>query len=268
MRRTPRHVKPCAEPRRPPSSWRPTVRASRASWRCCASSAWWIDTHIAALGGASGVEVTRWFYRQRMKPLSPAMRAPVSPPRCRNHAVFAGDVAPAQIERIAVELPALRTTVLGTRSPEQSSTSLRNRQRRRFTGWGPYGPMRNSYLLPGRLDQKTARRQTHAAEAGELILEFLHASNASLGSSNRLSIRAATASPSFHFLPISTRWAKPGRLRGTRRAGDLLPWRRTTRRGWRFIGERRAISLDPNCGWTRGKADVVYVPTPFKLWSV
>ena len=26
--------------------------------------------------------------------------------------------------------------------------------------------------------------------------------------------------------------------------------------GWRFIGERRAVSLDPNCGWTRGKADV------------
>jgi hypothetical protein len=33
--------------------------------------------------------------------------------------------------------------------------------------------------------------------------------------------------------------------------------------GWRFIGDRRAISLDPNCGWTRGKADVVYVADAF-----
>ena len=34
--------------------------------------------------------------------------------------------------------------------------------------------------------------------------------------------------------------------------------------GWRFIGERRAISLDPNCGWARGKADVLYVADAFQ----
>ena len=37
--------------------------------------------------------------------------------------------------------------------------------------------------------------------------------------------------------------------------------------GWRFIGERRAISLDPNCGWTRGKADVVYVADAFQVMA-
>ena len=37
--------------------------------------------------------------------------------------------------------------------------------------------------------------------------------------------------------------------------------------GWRFIGERRAISLDPNCGWTRRKADVVYVADEFKVMA-
>ena len=37
--------------------------------------------------------------------------------------------------------------------------------------------------------------------------------------------------------------------------------------GWRFISERRAISLDPNCGWTRGKADVVYVADAFKVMA-
>jgi len=35
--------------------------------------------------------------------------------------------------------------------------------------------------------------------------------------------------------------------------------------GWRFIGERRAISLDPNCGWGRGKADVLYVADAFAV---
>jgi electron transfer flavoprotein alpha subunit len=35
--------------------------------------------------------------------------------------------------------------------------------------------------------------------------------------------------------------------------------------GWRFIHERRAINLDPNCGWARGKADVVYVADAFAV---
>jgi electron transfer flavoprotein alpha subunit len=36
---------------------------------------------------------------------------------------------------------------------------------------------------------------------------------------------------------------------------------------WRFINVRRAVSLDPNCGWTRGKADVVYVADAFQVMA-
>ena len=35
--------------------------------------------------------------------------------------------------------------------------------------------------------------------------------------------------------------------------------------GWRFISERRAINLDPNCGWAHGKADVLYVADAFEV---
>jgi electron transfer flavoprotein alpha subunit len=35
--------------------------------------------------------------------------------------------------------------------------------------------------------------------------------------------------------------------------------------GWRFISERRAVNLDPNCGWARGKADVLYVADAFAV---
>jgi electron transfer flavoprotein alpha subunit len=35
--------------------------------------------------------------------------------------------------------------------------------------------------------------------------------------------------------------------------------------GWRFVNERRAINLDANCGWARGKADVVYVADAFEV---
>ena len=37
--------------------------------------------------------------------------------------------------------------------------------------------------------------------------------------------------------------------------------------GWRFIGDRRAISLDLNCGWMRGKADVVYIADAFQVMA-
>jgi electron transfer flavoprotein alpha subunit len=35
--------------------------------------------------------------------------------------------------------------------------------------------------------------------------------------------------------------------------------------GWRFIRERRAVNLDANCGWARGKADVLYVADAFAV---
>lgn len=35
--------------------------------------------------------------------------------------------------------------------------------------------------------------------------------------------------------------------------------------GWRFVTERRAINLDANCGWARGKADVLYVADAFAV---
>ena len=35
--------------------------------------------------------------------------------------------------------------------------------------------------------------------------------------------------------------------------------------GWRFITERRAIHRDANCGWARGKADVIYVADAFAV---
>jgi hypothetical protein len=34
-----------------------------------------------------------------------------------------------------------------------------------------------------------------------------------------------------------------------------------------FINERRAINLDPNCGWARGKTDVLYIADAFQVIS-
>jgi electron transfer flavoprotein alpha subunit len=35
--------------------------------------------------------------------------------------------------------------------------------------------------------------------------------------------------------------------------------------GWRFVTARRAVNLDANCGWARGKADVLYVADAFEV---
>jgi electron transfer flavoprotein alpha subunit len=40
-----------------------------------------------------------------------------------------------------------------------------------------------------------------------------------------------------------------------------------TMMGWRFIAERRAVNLDLNCGWARGKADVLYVADSFTVMA-
>jgi electron transfer flavoprotein alpha subunit len=35
--------------------------------------------------------------------------------------------------------------------------------------------------------------------------------------------------------------------------------------GWRFVTERRAVNTDANCGWARGKTDVLYVADAFEV---
>ena len=37
--------------------------------------------------------------------------------------------------------------------------------------------------------------------------------------------------------------------------------------GWRFINERRAVNMDPNCGWAHGKTDVLYVADAFAVMA-
>jgi len=45
----------------------------------------------------------------------------------------------------------------------------------------------------------------------------------------------------------------------------VLSRRGTAHGGLAIHRERRAINLDPNCGWARGKADVLYVGDAFAV---
>jgi electron transfer flavoprotein alpha subunit len=215
-----------------------------------------IDTHVTAVGGAENIEATRWYYRQRIE----AALARTTQPwflllDAGTHAPFAGEVSQANVEEIAiaVELPALRTEVTGLRAPQQNQQTIRPDAKLLFVagaGW----------------TKKQPDGEVHVEEAGKLILDFLAASDASLGSSKSLVDQGGEGQS---VLPFLTHLNQVGQTGSTPRHAKGLATcchgEEPHVVGWRFIGERRAVSLDPNCGWTRGKADVVYVADAFKV---
>lgn len=213
-----------------------------------------IDTHIMALGGTETIEAMRWFYRQRIEAvLSRRTRPWFLLLDAGTHAAFAGKHGTSQVEQIAVQLPALRTTVSGFRAPEQSQQTIRPDAKLLFVagaGW----------------TKKQHDGQAHPTEAGKLILDFLHATGASLGSSKSLVDQGGEGEP---VLPFLTHMNQVGQTGATPRHAKGLSTcchgEEPHVVGWRFIGERRAINLDPNCGWARGKADVVYVADAFEV---
>jgi len=215
-----------------------------------------IDTHITALGGMDTVEASRWFYRQRVEVvISRDVRPWFLLLDAGTHAAFAGASQPVQIEQVAVALPAMRTTVSGFRAPEVGQQTIRPDAKMLFVagaGW----------------TKKQPDGQVHVSEAGELILGFLRQTGASLGSSKSLVDQGGEGEP---VLPFLTHMNQIGQTGSTPRHAKGLSTcchgEEPHVVGWRFIGERRAISLDPNCGWTRGKADVVYVADAFPVMA-
>ncbi|MGD0547464.1 MAG: hypothetical protein ABR991_06500 [Terracidiphilus sp.] len=215
-----------------------------------------IDTHITAVSGTESIEASRWFYRPRIEAVVRRSTRPwVLLLDAGTHAAFAGASGAAQVEQIAVELPALRTTVSGFRAPTQGQQTIRPDAKMLFVagaGW----------------TKKQPDGQTHAAEAGELILGFLRATGASLGSSKSLVDQGGEGNS---VLPFLTHMNQIGQTGATPRHAKGLSTcchgEEPHVVGWRFIGSRRAISLDPNCGWTRGKADVVYVADAFPVMA-
>ena len=215
-----------------------------------------IDTHIASIGLDGTLPVSRWFYRQRIEAALTRGSRPwfllLDP---GTHLPYSGAPGNAAIEPVAVTLPAIRTTVAGLRVPKQDAQTIKPDAKLLFVagaGW----------------TKKQPDGQVHVEEAASLILGFLHASGASLGSSKSLVDQGGEG---HSVLPFLTHLNQIGQTGATPRHAKGLSTcchgEEPHVVGWRFIPERRAISLDPNCGWTRGKADVVYVADAFAVLS-
>jgi electron transfer flavoprotein alpha subunit len=215
-----------------------------------------IDTHITAIAGGDLLQVARWFYRQRVEAVLSREHRPwfllLDGGACAEYASAPG---PVKMEQVPVELSPVRTTVIGLRTPTQDAETIRPDAKLLFVagaGW----------------TKKQPDGAAHPDEAAQLILRFLHACGASLGSSKSL---VDQGSDGQSVLPFLTHMNQIGQTGATPRHPKGLSTcchgEEPHVVGWRFIGERRAISLDPNCGWTRGKADVVYIADAFKVMS-
>ncbi len=218
-----------------------------------------IDTHIVALCGEGGaVHAQRWFYRQRIlgsfsraaRPWMLLVDGGVSP-------AWQGAAGAAQAQEVAVAFAAedLRTTVTGVQSPAADAQTIRPDAALLFVagaGW----------------TKKQKDGQAHIGEAGALIQAFLGKAQASLGSSKSLvdiqSEGGETLSFMSHMNQVGQTGSTPRHAKGL---ATCCHGEEPHAVGWRFINERRAVNLDPNCGWAQGKADVVYVADAFEVMT-
>jgi electron transfer flavoprotein alpha subunit len=217
------------------------------------------DTHATDLSAVDGaITIVRWYYRQRMEATFRRAQRPwviLIDPGCLP--AWEGAAGTTSIQRLAVEPPPAcqRTTVVGLQAPAADAQTIRPDADLLFVagaGWTKTQP-----------DGKS-----HVPEAAELILEFLRKSQASLGGSKSLVDLSGEGQA---VLPFMTHLNQIGQTGSTPRHPKGLATcchgEEPHAVGWRFIGERRAVNLDPNCGWARGKADVLYVADAFTVMA-
>jgi len=216
-----------------------------------------VDTHVTALESVnSELQATRWFYRQRIEGVirrDPRPWMLLVDSGC--HAAWTGAPGAVKVENIAVTLPveATRTTVTGVRAPKSDAQTIRPDADLLFVagaGW----------------TKKQADGKPHVPEAEKLILDFLRISGASLGGSKSLVDQSGENQAVLGFMTHLNQVGQTGSTpRHPKGLSTCCHGEEPHAVGWRFINERRAVNLDPNCGWARGKADVLYVADAFEV---
>ena len=215
------------------------------------------DTHVTSIASNQTTPVvTRWFYRQRIEgSFTRAHRPWILLLDPGSHAAWTGEAGTVTPERIDVPITdaLTRTTVKGFVTPPADQQTIKPEARLLFVagaGW----------------TKKQKDGQTHVPEAETIILNFLNSAQASLGGSKSLvdlSGENQAALPFMtHLNQVGQTGASPRHPKGL---ATCCHGEEPHTVGWRFIGERRAINLDANCGWARGKADVLYVADAFEV---
>lgn len=215
------------------------------------------ETHVTGLSAAAdGLTAQRWYYRQRMEGNVRGVKRPwiilIDP---GTQSAWEGAPGTAQIEQVALAAKdsEKRTATLGLRQPPADAQTIRPDAALLFVtgaGW----------------TKKQADGQTHVPEAETLIRDFLKHTRASLGSTKSLVDLGGEGVQVLSFLSHLNQIGQTGSTpRHPKGLSTCCHGEEPHTVGWRFVNERRAISLDPNCGWARGKADVLYVADAFAV---
>jgi electron transfer flavoprotein alpha subunit len=217
------------------------------------------DTHVTGVTATAGeITVNRWYYRQRMEAALRRTQRPwfilldpgSQPP-------WQGSAGTASVEPVTIQVAdnCRRTTVLGVRAPAADAQTIRPEAKLLFVtgaGW----------------TKKQADGQAHVADAEKLILDCLRLAHASLGSSKSLVDLSGEGQAVLSFLTHLNQVGQTGSTpRHPKGLATCCHGEEPHTVGWRFVNERRAINLDPNCGWARGKADVLYVADAFAVMA-
>jgi electron transfer flavoprotein alpha subunit len=234
-----------------------TSRVSRAMPAVAVRRGGRIDTHVTSLEAKEGaLTAERWFYRQRMlaafsrshRPWFLTLEPGISTP-------WRGESGPVTPKEVPVAEPAggWRTRGMGEQAASAGAQTIRPDAEFLFVagaGWM----------------KKQTDGKSHVREAEDLIRNFLEISQASLGSSKSLVDQSGEGGDVISFLTHLNQVGQTGSTpRHKKGLATCCHGEEPHVVGWRFIQERRAVNLDPNCGWARGKADLVYVADAFQV---
>ena len=232
-----------------------TSRVRRAIGAAALCAGAQVDTNVVCLTiDGEAVTAQRWLYRQRiLVTFSRAARPWVI---VTDPSLFAEICAKAGVEPAALDsAPATssRTKVNGLVAASGGGESTIKPDAKLLfvagAGW----------------TKKQADGATHLDEAASTITGFLAKSGASLGSSKSL-VDMPEAAEAFKFMSHMNQVGQTGATpRHAKGLSTCCHGEEPHVVGWRFIGERRAVNLDANCGWAQGKADVLYVADAFEV---
>lgn len=216
-----------------------------------------IDTHATGLSVAEGtVSVSRWFYRQRMEGTLTRSKTPwfiLLEAGC--FAPYSGECAAVATEEVPLQPPAdgYRSRVTGIQAPPSDEQTIRPDAKLLFVagaGW----------------TKKQPDGQARPQEAEKLILDFLSLTQASLGSTKSLVDLSGEGQAVLKFMTHMNQVGQTGSTpRHPKGLATCCHGEEPHTVGWRFIGERRAVNLNPSCSWAQGKADVLYVADCFEV---
>lgn len=209
-----------------------------------------IDTHVVSFSPDGAAE--RWYYRQRVEAsLRRGQRPWILLVEPGSQPAAAPQAGPApEVLTVSCET---RTKVEGHSTPMAGEQTIR-----------PDAPL--LFVAGAGWTKKQKDGVAHVDEAAELILSFVRRTQCSLGSSKSLVDLSGEGEAVLPFLThlhqVGQTGSSPRHRKGL---ATCCHGEEPHVVGWRFIQERRAVNLDPNCGWVRGKADVVYVADAFDV---